>query len=218
MENDPQAAAELRALGALKVPVTVLGDKVVVGFDRDELVKLFHLSSSKERRIVGGDFFVTFDKVLEALIRAVRQVPPDRLQWRTPDRDRTLKVFCYHILADPNHALDAIATQRYDGSFKLTYAADSARFENMEEVARFGEGTRARLREASRSLTAQDLDRPIQGYAGQTDGHELLHHVLSHTAHHLRQLYEMLRRIGVEPARPLGAEDFAGIQMPKELW
>ena len=152
------------------------------------------------------------------MIRASHQVPADRLLWRTPDRDRPLKVFCYHIFADPNHVLDAIATGRYDGSFKLTYAEDSARFNSMEEVARFGDQTRHRLQSAGNSLTSLDLDRIIEGYAGQTNGHELLYLVLSHTAHHLRQLYEMLRMIGVEPVNPLDESAFEGIRMPQGLW
>jgi hypothetical protein len=41
---------------------------------------------------------------------------------------------------------------------------------------------------------------------------------LSHPAHQLRQLYAMLGTIGIEPADPLGAKEFEGISMPKELW
>ncbi|MEK7341666.1 MAG: DinB family protein [Candidatus Binatota bacterium] len=156
--------------------------------------------------------------MLRAVIRATRQVPPSYLTWTTPDRDRPLKVFCYHILADPNHVLDAISTGHYDGTFKLTYQEASGRYEDMEAVARFGEESRKRLKDASSMLSAAGLGRPIEGYAGQTNGHELLHLVVSHTAHHLRQLYAMLRMIGVEPAEPLKEEDFKGISMPKELW
>lgn len=176
------------------------------------------MSDRRERRVADSSFFETLDKILEAVIRGTLQVPSDRLMWRSPDRDRPLKVFCYHTLADPNHVLDAISTQRYDGAFKLTYAEAAEQFKSMKEIAQFGEETRARLRQASRKMTPEDMDRSIDGYAGQTNGHELLHHVLSHTAHHLRQLYEMLRMIGVEPIAPLKEDHFKGIPMPKELW
>jgi len=210
--------AELDALGLHNVPVTVVGDRAVSGFNRDELAQLFHLSDNKEKQLADARFFETLDKILGAAIRAARQVPPGHLMWTTPDRDRPLKVFCYHIFADPNHVLAAIASQKYDGSFKLTYAEASEPFRDMEAIARFGEESRKRLTEASPRLTAEILARPIDGYAGQTNGHELLHQVLSHTAHHLRQLYEMLRTIGIEPMSPLKEEDFTGIAMPKELW
>lgn len=218
MENDPQALAELETLDLRNVPVTVVGNTTVLGFNRKELSRLFSLGDARERRVADARFFETFDKILEAVIRAVLQVPASHLMWRSPDRDRPLKVFCYHILADPNHVLDAISTQQYDGSFKLTYGEASERFRTIEEVARFGQQARARLREASKSLTAAELERSIEGYAGQITGHELLHQVLSHTAHHLRQLYGMLRIIGVEPTDRLMEEDFKGIPMPKELW
>ncbi len=153
-----------------------------------------------------------------AVIRATRQVPAEYTNWTTPDRDRPLKVFCYHILVDPIHVLDAIAGGKYDGGFKLTYNEKAALFDTMEDVARFGEQCRDRVRRAGVDLKRADLDREIDGYAGMTDGHELFHLVLSHTAHHLRQLYDMLGRIGVQPAEPLAAEDFRGIPMPKNLW
>lgn len=210
--------AELEALGLKIVPVTVAGDQTVVGFNREELTCLFNLAGGAQKKVAGPWLFETLDKVLSAVIKAVRQVPPDRMHWTTPDRDRPFKVFCYHILVDPIHVLDAIATRKYDGSFKLTYAEAAERFGSMDEVARFGEDVRRRLTEAATNLTAADFDKEIDGYAGKTNGNELLYQVLSHTAHHLRQLYEMLRMIGVEPAEPLGKQEFEGISMPKELW
>jgi len=208
----------LEGLGFRIAPVTVVGDKAVLGFDRQGLTRFFEVSDRKQKPVAGPWLFQTFDKILAAVIQAVRQVPPDRLLWRTPDRDRPLKVFCYHILADPIHVLEAIATRKYDGAFKLTYGEAAERFGTMEEVARFGEECRARLKQGSQQLTVSDLDRPIEGYAGKTDGHELLDQVLSHTSHHLRQLYEMLRMIGVEPVDPLKEKDFGGIPIPTALW
>jgi hypothetical protein len=200
------------------VPVTVAGDNTVIGFNREELTRLFNLAGGAQKKVADPWLFETLDKVLSAVIKAVRQVPPHRMQWTTPDRDRPLKVFCYHILVDPIHVLDAMATYKYDGSFKLTYAEAAERFGSMEEVARFGEEVRRRLTEAQANLTAADFDREIDGYAGQTNGNELLHQVLSHTAHHLRQLYEMLRMIEVEPVQPLQQKEFEGISMPTTLW
>ena len=208
----------METLGLKIVPVTVAGDRTVVGFNREELTRLFNLSNARQKKVAGLWLFETLDKVLAAAIKAVRQVPPHRMQWTTPDRDRPFKVFCYHILVDPIHVLDAIATRKYDGSFKLTYAEAAERFGSMEEVARFGAEVRRRLAEAGTNLTTADFDRDIDGYAGKTNGNELLYQVSSHTAHHLRQLYEMLRMIGVNPDKPLGEDDFQGIQMPKALW
>lgn len=191
---------------------------MVVGFNREELTQLFKLSARDQKKIADAAFFATLDKMLEAVIRAARQVPPAYLSWTTPDRNRPLKVFCYHILADPNHVLDAIASGKHDGSFKLAYAEAAERYGDMARVARFGEEIRERLKDFSGRITAEALGRPIDGYAGPTNGHELLHLVLSHTAHHLRQLYAILRMIGVEPVDPLQEEDFREIPMPKDLW
>jgi uncharacterized damage-inducible protein DinB len=196
----------------------VLGDKVVLGFNQKGLAQLFHLAQSAAKPVADPQLFATLDNILAAVIRAARQVPPERLHWRTPDRERTMKVFCYHILADPNHVLDAISTRKYDGSFKLTYTEAAERFRTMDEVAEFGATTRTRLAEAATRVTTEDLAQSIDGYSGETNGHQLLHQVLSHTAHHLRQLYAMLRLLKIEPTDALKEEDFQGISMPKELW
>jgi DinB superfamily len=193
-------------------------DNAIRGFDRRELTRVFNLAEQKEKPLADTQLFERLDKIMGAVIRATRQVPPERAMWATPDRDRPFKVFCYHILVDPIHVLDAIADGKYDGGFKLTYNEKAALFDSMEEVARFGEQCRDRVRRAGNDLKRDDLDRPIDGYAGRTDGHELFHLVLSHTAHHLRQLYAMLSMVGVEPAAPLGPEDFRGIPMPENLW
>lgn len=201
-----------------KVPVTVVGDAAVVGFNRDEFAQLFKIDDRSETRQADAWLFATLDKILAAVIRAALQIPPDRLSWHTPDRNRPLKVFCYHILADPNHLLDAVESQKYDGSFKFGYEEAAARFPTMTSLAEFGSETRGRLQAAAAGLTEAVLDRSIEGYAGATNGHELLYRVLSHTAHHLRQLYEMLRTIGVEPIQPLREDDFKGIRLPQSLW
>jgi len=193
-------------------------DNAIRGFDRRELTRVFNLAEQKEKPLADTQLFERLDKIMGAVIRATRQVPPERAMWATPDRDRPFKVFCYHILVDPIHVLDAIADGKYDGGFKLTYNEKAALFDSMEEVARFGEQCRDRVRRAGNDLKRDDLDRPIDGYAGRTDGHELFHLVLSHTAHHLRQLYAMLSMVGVEPVEPLGPDDFRGIPMPENLW
>ena len=82
------------------MPVTVAGDQAVSGFDRQGLTELFQLSGSKEKPVAGPWLFDTLDKILTAVIRATRQIPPGQMMWTTPDRDRPLKVFCYHINID----------------------------------------------------------------------------------------------------------------------
>lgn len=200
------------------MPVTAVGDQTVSGFDRRELTRLFHLAEIKDQPPADAPFFERLDKVLAAVVRATRQVPAEHTMWATPDRARPFKVFCYHVLVDPIHVLDAVASGKYDGNFKLTYGEKSEPFHSMEDVARFGDECRARVRRAAKDLTGAELRRAIDGYAGKTDGHELFHLVLCHTAHHLRQLYAMLGMIGVEPAAPLKEKDFAGIKMPAALW
>ena len=41
---------------------------------------------------------------------------------------------------------------------------------------------------------------------------------LGHSVHHLKQLYAYMGMMGLEPVTPLGAEDFASIAVPTELF
>jgi uncharacterized damage-inducible protein DinB len=189
-----------------------------VGFNRAALAHSLNLDNTRAQFVADDKFFETLDHLLEAVIRATRQVPTEHLMWRPSDRDRSLKLFCYHILADPANILESIRTRHYDGTFKFAYKEASESFKNMEEVARFGEESRTRVRQGAQTITGEELDRTIDGYSGQTNGHTLLHHVLGHTAHHLLQLYEFLRMIGLEPNDPLTEEDLKGIPKPKKLW
>ena len=142
--------------------------RAIAGFDRRELTRVFNLAQQKEKPLADTRLFERLDKIMGAVIRATRQVPPEYTMWRTPDRDRPLKVFCYHILVDPIHVLDAIADGKYDGGFKLTYNEKAALFDSMEEVARFGEQCRDRVRRAGvwapdspkwRALVSSDITR-----------------------------------------------------------
>jgi hypothetical protein len=42
--------------------------------------------------------------------------------------------------------------------------------------------------------------------------------IVSSSLHHLKQLYAYMGMMGLEPVAPLGAEDFAGIAVPTELF
>jgi len=44
IRQEPAALAELRRLGARATPVTIIGDEVVVGFDRGRLERLLGVS------------------------------------------------------------------------------------------------------------------------------------------------------------------------------
>ncbi|GIS82630.1 MAG: hypothetical protein CM1200mP15_12620 [Dehalococcoidia bacterium] len=78
MEHDKQSMDELLARGIKSVPVTILDDKVVIGFNPQELAKLFDLSGD----IPVADVSTMLEKyeiVLVAAAKTFRQIPADRL-------------------------------------------------------------------------------------------------------------------------------------------
>ena len=53
---------------------------------------------------------------------------------------------------------------------------------------------------------------------GDKTAGEMMDLALGHSVHHLKQLYAYMGMMGLEPVEPLGAEDFAGIAVPTELF
>src|SRR5258706_10580945 len=136
-----------------------MGDQPVWASARRALPRLFHLAEQRDRPVADPSFFETLDKILAAVARATRQVPADHTMWTTPDRDRPFKVFCYHILVDPLHVLDAIASGKYDGGFKLTYGEKSEPFQSRDELRRSANACGARVPQAAEDFTEARLAR-----------------------------------------------------------
>jgi len=216
VERDPTAVEELRALGLRVVPVTMAGGQVVVGFNPRELARALGVRAvepAPTRDLVGK-----FRRVLPAVVRAVRQVPDDRLSFTSPDRNRTMREFAYHIFAYLELVMEAGRTARFDERGILQYEEGSRRFTSAGAIADYGEETARRFLGWLESLTPRDLERPVDAYYGRVALSQALDLALGHSAHHLRQLYDLLRRMGVEPREPLTERDLEGIAVPSQLW
>ena len=63
-----------------------------------------------------------------------------------------------------------------------------------------------------------EFDRTLSIYYGPQGAHDLLERTAWHCGQHLRQLYVLAERIGIQPATPLPTDAFKGLPMPEALW
>ena len=159
-----------------------------------------------------------YEIVLNAACRAFRQLPADRWDWESPERKRTLGQFCFHLSDRPDRALNAYRVGVYaneDRGREVQHVLGEVGF---EEVARNVEEVLRRVKEALSGPTVINLDKKLETYMGDKTAGEMMDLALGHSVHHLKQLYAYMGMMGLEPVDPLGAEDFAGIAVPTELF
>ncbi len=208
---------ELLARGIKSVPVTILGDQAVIGFNPRELARMFDLDD----RVAVADLptmVAKYETVLTAACRAFRQLSTDRWDWESPERQRTLGQFCFHLSDRPDRALNAYLTGVYANEDRGREVMDVLGDVGFEEVSINIEDVLRRVNVALSGDTLIDLDKVLETYMGSKTAGEMMDLALGHSVHHLKQLYEYMSMMGVAPENPLGPEDFEGISVPTELF
>jgi len=215
VENDPRAREALAALGYRAVPVVQAGDRSMVGWNPTRLAALLGVTSFRETAAPAEDLIRSLEVVLDAALRAVRQVPDDRLTMRSPDRDRPLRQLAHHIFNIVEVGVDADILGRYHVA---ALVGDVPAQTTAERIARYGEMVLAKLTSWYREIDQAAFDRPIYTDDGPRPLALVFERTRGHAAQHLRQVYEFLRWCDIEPDRPLTREDLKGIDLPDALW
>lgn len=205
------------ARGIKSVPVTILGDQVVIGFNPRELAKLFDLSDAIDVADL-PTMIEKYETVLTAACRTFRQLPADRWDWESPERKRTLGQFCFHLSDRPDRALNAYLVGVYVNEDREREVQDILGDVGFEEVAQNVEDVLRRVQEALNGSTVIDLDKVLDTYMGRKTAGEMMDLALGHSVHHLKQLYAYMGMMGLEPVNPLGPDDLEGISVPTELF
>ncbi len=198
---------ELRALGLSTVPVTVVGDNVVIGYRPNDLSRALALGRAPHPRGL-DETTVLLQRALEALGRVVRDMPPDRLEWQAPGRSRPMRELTYHIFVMARSTIAETETGESPYALLMSRKTD---YHSFGEIWEFGAG----VTEAYRAWVGrQDLrdskHRLVKEYDNRTT-EERIDWLTGPTVHPLRQLYWVLGQFGVEPTDALRDE-----QIPKE--
>ena len=216
VEGNPAALKELERLGVALVPAVAVADQVVHGWNPKGVAELVGVEYAEPVRLQPVELLDRLDRVLAASQRAIRQVPTDKLEFKPPQRDRTIRQLGYHVFRLSVAFPLAVEQNRLPEEWLTEPAPRSLK--DGDAIARYGEGVRARLKEWYHAAPAESFDWVVDTYYGPQTTWGLLERTTWHAAQHLRQLYALLEMLGVAPDRPMTDADFTGLPLPKALW
>ncbi|MBI2153031.1 MAG: DinB family protein [Candidatus Rokubacteria bacterium] len=216
VDAEPAALKELERLGVPRVPAVAVGDRVVHGWNPKGVAELVGAAYAEPVRLQPIELGERLDRILAAAQRAIRQVPPEKLETKPPERDRTVRDLAYHIFRLSVSFPLAVEQNRFPEEWLTEPTPRSLK--DGDAIARYGEGVRARLKEWYHQAPAEGFDWVVDTYYGPQTVWGLLERTTWHAAQHLRQLYALLDRMGIAPDRPLTGAEFNGLPLPEALW
>jgi glutaredoxin len=214
-ENNPEALAELRALGARGLPVISLGNRFTMCQSFGEVLKFLDLKIRLSDPLPGRELFAKLDTILTTAARITRQFPPSQLKELFRDRNRTKGALAFHIFRVVEMG---IAAAHGEGMNVEHFNDQPPPAWSGNDIADWG----LKIRDQALAWWgAQDdsvLKQRVPTYYGTPELHDMLERMVWHAAQHTRQLALMLETGGTQPDRPLGAEDLRGLPVPDEVW
>lgn len=202
--------------GLRKVPVVARGDEYVFGQMLDVVAKFVGKELGGPARLSPEALFEKYRTILAAGQRYMRQFPPERLNERViPNRERLIRTLCYHVFR-----IGEAFQEVWNGAVYSEKIADNIPPDSMtgDDIARYGEEIWKRYETWWSGLEDRKLSRTLKTYYGDTEAHKVFERVTWHSAQHCRQLVAVLERMGIQPDRPLTAQDLAGLPLPERLF
>lgn len=213
----PEAMDELRELGVRTVPVVARGSDYVFAQELADVSRFIGKEVAFER-LPPSALVEKWLNVLTAAQRHVVQLPAARLAERaTSGRDRSIRDLAYHVYQVPDAFLRAVQ----DGVQDLAAVYNSAppiEIISAQHIADYGARVTSRLRSWWACVPDKSCAEQVKTYYGPQPVHHLLERCTWHSAQHARQIIGVLERLGIQPNRPLTAQDYAGLPMPSGLW
>jgi hypothetical protein len=215
VDNDPTAAQELADLGFLTVPVVVLpGKPALPGFNVKELGAAIGVADRSLRPSLGL-VLENFDLVLGAVLATTAQLRDADLKLKMPNRDRDLGGLIHDVFYKTVTWAPEIGrpSPRHAPSQK----EEAARYPDVPSLLRYGEATRAALRE--RFSPDRDYSSIVETADGPMPLADVVTWLADHSAHHLRQMYWLMENtLGISPEDPLDLTALPGITLQATMW
>ena len=219
--EDKQALEDLRSRGIKALPVTIIDDtEIIIGYFPKKLIPALKLNvkidlSSKTEWLAGK-----YEKILSAAVRTTAQFTQEQLDTDVPWRPWTLRRTVMHIMSFPevaylSHEVGSMSQEDMrasDERLKDVYTA--------AQMAEYGEKVRGDIIEFLNSGNSEAFDREVPAhYGGEVTVLELLNIILSHSTHHLKQVYHHMQTdLGITALVPATDADMEGIQTPDALF
>ena len=210
----------MRGRGIKSLPVTIIDDtEVIIGYYPKKLIPALRLDVSVDLSGKTGWLAEKYGVVMSAAVRANNQFTQGQLDAIVPWRPWSLRDTVVHILAFPEIAYlsHEVGSMSWDDM-----AAQDQRLKDVTtapQIAEYGCKVRDDIIAFLNSGNAVAFERVVPAhYGGEVTVLELLNIVLSHSTHHLKQVYHyMAVDLGMTLDHPATDADLDGIQTPDAL-
>jgi DinB superfamily/Glutaredoxin len=214
----PEQAARLSALG-LGVPAAVLGDAGVPGVDLVGIAQLMGYDYDPPAALTPAELKDRYDEVMTVALGLVEQMTPEALDYKSPDRDRSLRYLVLHLSTIMRGFVIVEDTNFFTDGYEFI-ADELTETGTKEELLVAAAETRRQLDEWWAHVGYDDpFDRVLESAeTGHWSLHEAFERAVWHTTQHTRQLqYFLVERLGITPGVTLGASLLAGLPLPEGI-
>jgi len=213
LDARPERFDDLRRFGLL-APAVVVGDDAVAGLDLVSIARLIGYDYQEPPRLGPAALMDKYDRVSDSLESLVAQVRPEDLEFKLPDRDRTLAELAGHAASIMRAFLEAYDENRYVPARELP----TQPLNTCPEIIEWSRATRAALHHRWTTVGFDDpLDRVIETHWGHRTLHEVFERSVWHPAQHTRQVALFIEELGGDALGALTADDLAGLPVPERV-
>ena len=221
MLADKQALEDLRSRGIKALPVTIIDDtEVIIGYFPKKLIPALNLNVIVDLSGKTSWLAEKYEKILDAAVRTTAQFTQEQLDTDVPWRPWTVRKTVLHIMSFPevaylSHKVGSMSQDDMRASDERLVPVYTA-----AQMAEYGTKVRGDIVAFLNSGNEEAFDREVPAhYGGEVTVVELLNIILSHSTHHLKQVYHYMQTdLGITPKDPASASDFEGIQTPEALF
>ena len=202
------------------MPVTIIDDaEVIIGYYPKKLIPALKLNVKIDLSSKTSWLAEKYDIVLNGAIRATQQLTDNQLQQEVPWRPWSVRDCIVHIISFPELAW---LSHKHGSMTPDDMAASNVRIKDVatvETITQYGHGVLANIDAFMKSGDTASFDRVVPAhYGGEVTVVELLNIILSHSTHHLKQMYwHMEEGLGITPLDPVTEADTEGIVTPTAL-
>ena len=201
--------------------MTIIDDsEVIIGYFPKKLIPALKLDVKVDLSGKTEWLADKYNRILSAAVRTTAQFSQEQLDAEVPWRPWTLRKTVLHIMSFPEVAY---LSHKVGSMSQEDMRASDARLEPVYtagDMAEYGEKVRGDIVAFLNSGDIDAFDREVPAhYGGEVTVLELLNIILSHSTHHLKQVYHLMQTdLGITPKDPASDADFEGIQTPESLF
>lgn len=216
---DPASRERLTQMG-FNVPAAVLGGKAVPGVDLVGIAKLVGYDYEPPQMLAPVELKAKYDDVWSVAVSLIGQLPAHGLEYKSPDRDRSLRELSLHIATIMRGFVAVEDTNVFTAGYEFI-TDDLISFATTEGIVEIATDTKNQFDQWWNQVGFDDaFDRVVESVpdTGHWNLHEALERAVWHTSQHTRQLeYFAGERLGVEPAKRLTEDMLAGLPLPEGI-